>query len=199
MDFNALESLGPAPHLNDKDRRDGYAGSALFYGFGDDDLGNADALLSGKQAWAYAMKRFKKKIWQCEYTHTDMPDYKDYIRMRPGAPPRPKGFYYAKVQLGERFQFHSVSYVRKKFNQETGFGPEGFQLLIVTHPSLQGMMAKKKIPFWALADYHMAPFGYEDFYDAPQLFFSNGVLGLGIGHVDRNSPLFGIPALRLMG
>jgi len=41
----------------------------------------------------------------------------------------------------------------------------------------------------ALADYDVAPCGYNYFFDAPQLFFSNKKLGLGIGNVDRNSPL----------
>ena len=48
----------------------------------------------------------------------------------------------------------------------------------------------------ALADYDVAPHGFNDFYDAPQLFCSNHILGLGIGNVDRNYPLFGIPTLR---
>jgi len=46
-----------------------------------------------------------------------------------------------------------------------------------------------------LADYDVAPFGYNDFFDAPQMFCSNDILGMGIGHVDRNCPLFGIPTL----
>jgi hypothetical protein len=49
----------------------------------------------------------------------------------------------------------------------------------------------------ALADYDVAPYGYNDFFDAPQLFCSNNKLGLGIGNVDRNYPLFGIPTLQL--
>jgi hypothetical protein len=121
----------------------------------------------------------------------------DYIRIRPGAPDRPRGFYHAKVQLGQRYQNLTVSKVRKLLCKETGFGPEGFQLLAITHPHLLDMMNKKKIPFMALADYDVAPYGYEDFYDAPQLFCGNGILGLGIGNIDRNYPLFGIPTLRL--
>jgi hypothetical protein len=48
----------------------------------------------------------------------------------------------------------------------------------------------------ALADYDVAPYGFNDFYDAPQIFCSNQILGLGIGNVDRNYPLFGIPTLQ---
>ncbi len=59
------------------------------------------------------------------------------------------------------------------------------------------MMEEKKIPFMALADYDVAPYGFNDFFDAAQIFFSNGVLGLGIGNLDRNYPLFGIPTLRI--
>jgi len=48
-----------------------------------------------------------------------------------------------------------------------------------------------------LTDNDVGPYGYNDFYDAPQLFCSNSKLGLGIGNVDRNYPLFGIPILQL--
>jgi hypothetical protein len=34
------------------------------------------------------------------------------------------------------------------------------------------------------------------FFDALQMFCSVDTLGLGIGNVDRNYPLFGIPTLR---
>jgi hypothetical protein len=50
--------------------------------------------------------------------------------------------------------------------------------------------------FMTFADYDVAPYGYGDFFDAPQMFCSNDTLGLGIGHVDRVYPLFGIPTLR---
>jgi hypothetical protein len=60
-------------------------------------------------------------------------------------------------------------------------------------------MNQRKIPFMALADYDVAPYGYNDFFHAPQLFCGNKILGLGIGHLDRNDPLFGIPTLQLCG
>jgi hypothetical protein len=60
-------------------------------------------------------------------------------------------------------------------------------------------MTERKIPFMALADYDVAPYGFNDFFDAPQVFCSNHVLGLGIGNVDRNYPLFGIPTLQFCG
>ena len=86
------------PHLTDDDRVNGFIGSGLFYGFGDDGRGNADAVLSGKYAWDYALKR--RKTWQCEYVNFNKP--KD-IRLRPEAPVRPHGFYLAKITSGERF------------------------------------------------------------------------------------------------
>ena len=91
----------------------------------------------------------------------------------------------------------TVSQVRKKLETDTGCGPEGFQLLAVTHTHFADLMTERKMPFMALADYDVAPYGFNDFYDAPQLFCSNQILGLGIGNVDRNYPLFGIPTLRL--
>jgi len=181
--------------LTDTERHEGFIGAALFYGFGDDGYGNSDPVLSGKVAWEYACKSWWRKTWQCEYIDFDKPDH---IRLRPSAPPRPKGFYYAKFQPGERFQSLTVSQIRKILKEDTGCGPEGAQFLAVTHTHFPGMMSERKIPFMALADYDVAPYGFNDFFDSVQIFCSNEVLGLGIGNVDRNYPLFGIPTLRLL-
>ena len=59
-------------------------------------------------------------------------------------------------------------------------------------------MNGREHPFMAFADYDVAPYGYYDFFDAVQMFVSNGVLGLGIGNVDRNYPFFGIPTMKLV-
>jgi hypothetical protein len=151
-------------------------------------------VLSGKLAWEYAIKRRRGKTWQCEYIDFSKPED---IRLRPGAPPRPKGFYFAKIQPGKKFMAMTVSQLRKKLVIDTGWGPEGFQFLSITHPHFADLMNARKIPFMALADYDVAPYGYSDFFDAPQLFCSNSILGLGIGNVDRNYPLFGIPTLQI--
>jgi hypothetical protein len=190
-EFDMLESL---PTLSDENRRQGFRGIVLFYGFGDDGSGHADAVLSGKLAWEYACKRRKHKTWQCEYV-----DFKksEDIRLRPGATARPRGFYWAMLHPGERHMNMTVSQLRKKLGTNTGCGPEGFQLLAVTHTHFTDLMTARKMPFMALADYDVAPYGFNDFYDAPQIFCSNHILGLGIGNVDRNYPLFGIPTLRL--
>jgi hypothetical protein len=116
--------------------------------------------------------------------------------LRPGAPARPKGFYFAKIQPGKRFQNMTVSQLRKNLKSAAGCGPEGFQFLFITHPYFADLMSERKIPFMALADYDVAPYGFNDFFDAPQIFCSNKILGLGIGNLDRNYPLFGIPTLR---
>jgi hypothetical protein len=192
-EFDQIQS---PPIMTEGDRRYGFIGAVLFYGFGDNGSGSADAVLSGKVAWEYALRGRKGRIWQCEYVHLDEMDYNDYIRMRPGAPDRPRGFYWAKFQSGEKYRDVTVSQVRKLLDKDTGCGPEGIQFLVITHPHFTDMMNKRKIPFMALADYDVAPYGYEDFYDAPQLFCSNGILGLGIGNIDRNYPLFAIPTVR---
>lgn len=189
-EFERLEAL---PSLRDEDRVQGFMGTVLFYGFGEDDAGNADAVLSGQLAWEYACKLRKPKTWQCEYVNFNRPQD---IRLRPGAPGRPRGFYWAMLQPGERNINMTVSQLRKKLGTDTGCGPEGFQLLAVTHTHFAGLMTERKMPFMALADYDVAPYGFNDFYDAPQIFCSNHILGLGIGNVDRNYPLFGIPTLR---
>lgn len=182
------------PPLTDNDRDQGYIGAALFYGFGDGGCGNSDPVLSGKVAWEYAQNRWWRKTWQCEYIDFNKPDH---IRLRPDAPPRPKGFYYAKFQPGERYQYLTVSQLRKRLKNETGLGPEGVQLLTITHKHFQELMNERKIPLMALADYDVAPYGFNDFFDAAQMFCSNEILGLGIGNVDQNYPLFGIPTIRL--
>jgi len=194
IDNNAFEKLSVSlpPQLTDKDRVYGFIGAVLFYGFGDDGQGNADAVLSGKRAWDYALQR--RKTWQCEYVNFNKPQD---IRLRPEAPARPRGFYLAKITCGERFLKWTVAQARKKYAIETGWGPEGFQFLSITHPHFADLMNERKLPFMALADYDVAPYGYNDFFDAPQLFCSNSKLGLGIGNVDRNYPLFGIPTLQL--
>ena len=173
----------------------GFSGTALFYGFGDDGSTGSDAVLSGKLAWEFSCRNRKGKSWQCEYIDFSKPED---IRLRPDAPTRPKGFYYAKIQLVARFQKMTVNQVRRTLDGDTGLGPEGFQLLGITHHHLVDWMNERKMPFMALADYDVAPYGFNDFFDAPQLFCSNSILGLGIGNVDRNYPLFGIPTLRFV-
>ncbi len=59
--------------------------------------------------WKYACKRKKGRTWQCEYVDFDK---SDYIRLRPGAPPRPKDFYYSKFQSGNKYQVLTVSQYR---------------------------------------------------------------------------------------
>jgi hypothetical protein len=185
----------PPPALTAEDRSQGFVGTALFFGFGNGGLGVSDAVLSGKLAWEYAVRSRKGKTWQCEYIDFNKPDD---IRLRPGAPCRPKGFYYAKIQLGARFQKMTVNQLRSTLDDITGLGPEGFQLLGITHPHIADWMNVRMTPFMALADYDVAPHGFNDFYDAPQLFCSNQTIGLGIGNVDHNYPLFGIPTLRFV-
>ena len=194
-EFEGVEA-SPPPVPTKDDRIWGFNDIVLFYGFGDDGQGNSDAVLSGKIAWQYAGEKRKSNMWQCEYINFSKPED---IRLRPGAPPRPKGFYYAKINSWKRNLNLTVTQVRKKLELDTGWGPEGFQFLAITHPHFADLMNQRKIPFMALADYDVAPYGYNDFFDAPQLFCSNKILGLGIGNVDRNYPLFGIPTLQLCG
>ena len=191
-EFDKQEIL---PSSTDGSVNRGFIGTALFYGFGDDGSGNSDAVLSGKLAWDYGRKRRIGKTWQCEYI--DFEKSED-IRLRSGAPPRPKGFYYAKLQPGKHLVNLTVSQLRKRLGTVTGWGPEGFQFLTITHAHFADLMTDRKIPFMALADYDVAPYGYNDFFDAAQMFCSNGILGLGIGNLDFNYPLFGIPMIRLL-
>jgi hypothetical protein len=190
---NDFDRIQPPPRLTAADQKDGFMGVILCYGFGNDGSGNSDSVLSGKLAWEYACRRRKPKTWQCEYIDFDK---SDNIRLRPNAPPRPRGFYYAKIQTGKKFLSLTVSRLRKKFNAETGCGPEGIQFLTITHPHFPRLMNTRKFPFMAFADYDVAPHGFNDFFDAVQMFCSINTLGLGIGNVDRNYPQFGIPTIR---
>jgi len=188
-----FDDMGDPPQLTEDDKKSGFIGIILSYGFGEDGLGNADPILSGQKAWEYAKKSKKKKTWKCEYFDFDKPDY---IRLRPKAPRRPIGFYYAKFQTGEKYINLKVSQLLKRLNKDTGCGPEGIQLLTITHTHFTDMMNERRMPFMAFADYGIAPYGHNDFFDAMQMFCSNGILGLGIGNVDCNYPFFGIPTLR---
>jgi hypothetical protein len=188
-----FDHIGDRLEITEKDKKDGFIDTILSYGFGEDGLGNSDPILSGKKAWEYANKSKRKKTWKCEYFDFDKTDH---IRLRPKAPPRPKGFYYVKFQTGERYMNLKVSQLLKRLNGDTGCGPEGIQLLTITHTHFADMMNERKIPFMVFADYDIAPHGYNDFYDAMQVFCSDGILGLGIGNVDFNYPFFGIPTLR---
>lgn len=119
------------------------------------------------------------------------------MRLRTAAPPRPRGFYFTKFKPGTPFLDWTVSrYLKQLRAGDTGCGPEGIQFLTVTHPQWAKAMNRRQTPFMALADYDVAPHGFNDSYDALQMFCSNATLGLGIGNVDRNYPLFGIPTLR---
>lgn len=190
----AFRQLPPPPVLTPDDRADGFIGVILSYGFGRGPHDDADAVLSGKLAWELACRRWRVKTWQCRYIDFDQ---SDHIRLRPEALPRPRGFYFTKFKPGAVFRDWTVSrYLKQLPAGDTGCGPEGIQLLTVTHPYLAAMMNRRQIPFMAFADYDVAPHGFNDFYDALQMFCSNDTLGLGIGNVDRNYPLFGIPTLR---
>jgi hypothetical protein len=193
IDREEFGRIGTPLPLTEEERTDGFGGTALFYGFGERDMDCADPVLSGKAAWDYAMKTRKKRtVWQSPYVDFKRPDA---FRLRPGAPCRPRGFYFAKVRTeGMRV---SVEEALKTFSGATGWGPEGFQLLCVTHSHFADLMSERKIPFMVLADYEVAPYGFNDFIDAPQLFSSNGILGLGIGNAGRHYEGFVVPSLVL--
>jgi len=156
-------AVNPAPELTEQDRSDGFTGSLLCYGFGDDGNGFADAVQSGREAWRYAQKRRFRKTWQCQYIDFDKDDY---FRLRPDAPRRPKGFYHAKFRPGDRFLHHTVASFRKQLENETGCGPEGIQMVAISHyPHVADLMHQRKIALMAFADYDVAPYGFNDFFD----------------------------------
>ncbi len=191
-EFNILDTF---PELTQNDIIQGYSGFSICYGFGDDGKGNADAVLSGKVVWDYALKIKSKRTWQCEYIRFGDPAY---IRLRPDAPPRPKGFYFAKIKTGDRYINLTVAQARRLFSHDTGCASEGLQFLIITNPHFQKLMDERRHPFMAFADYDIAPYGYHDFFDSMQVFVSHGILGLGIGNVDTNYPFFGIPSIKIV-
>jgi hypothetical protein len=54
VEFKRLD-VSPRPTLTREDRVQGFIGLALFYGFGNSEHGDLDAVLSGKLAWDYAL------------------------------------------------------------------------------------------------------------------------------------------------
>lgn len=188
-----FEMIEPPPPLAPKNKADGFIGAVLSYGFGDDDSGNSDSVLSAQKAWEYACRNLFRKTWQCEYIDFNRTDD---IRLRPHAQARPKGFYYIKFKPANSDPSMTVAHFRKNLKTDAGLGPEGIQFLAITHTHFQKLMHNKEMPFMALADFDVAPHGFNDFYDAPQLFCSNETLGLGIGNIDNHYPFFGIPTIR---
>lgn len=190
-----FDRIGPSPEITDQDRKDGFVGAALFYGFGDDGKGHADSVLSGKLAWECAVRSRKRRggTWKCEYVRFDDPKF---IRLRKDTWPRPKGFYFRKVQLGKKYHNMSVERVRKQLNGEIGFGPEGMEFLAITHPHYTKIIDGDRIPFISLPDYDVAPHGFGDFYDAPLLLASVNTLGMGVGNVSQAYPRYGSGTLR---
>lgn len=190
-----FDEIAPMPQLSPEEIEEGFIGAVLSYGFGNDGHGNADSVLSAQRGWEYARKNIFRRTWQCEYVDFKKPEN---IRLRPGARPRLRGFYYAKFKPDKQKQPRTVSQIRKSLkNKDTGLGPEGFQLLAVTHTHFQKLMNNREMPFMVMADLDVAPHGFSDFYDAPQMFCSNNTLGLGIGNIDNRYPNFGIPTIRL--
>jgi hypothetical protein len=177
------------------DRNNYFCGTVLSYGFGDDGSGNADAVLSGRTTWQYATTRWRRRTWQCQYLDFTKPDF---IRLDPESQPRPKGFYWCRICIPKRVLQGTVAQFRRNRGARTGLGPEGLQLLIITHPHLQDALNERRLPCLVFADYDVAPHGFYDFYDAVQMFCSNGTLGLGIGNIDRNYPLFAIPHMQFV-
>ena len=188
-----FERLACQP-FNIHEQKDYLCGTVLSYGFGDDGSGNADSVLSGRQAWRYARKRWKRRTWQCQYLDFSKPDY---FRLYPEAPRRSKGFYTCHICIPRRVQQGTVAQFRKSCGERTGLGPEGLQLLIITHPHLQHALNDRRLPCLVFADYDVAPHGFYDFYDAVQMFCSNDIIGLGIGNIDRSYPLFAIPYMKI--
>jgi hypothetical protein len=175
------------------DEENYFCGTVLSYGFGDDGSGNADAVLSGRITWQYANTNWRRRTWQCQYLDFTKPDF---IRLDPESQPRPKGFYLCRICIPKSVQQGTVAQFRRNRGGRTGLGPEGLQLLIITHTHLQDALNERRLPCLVFADYDVAPHGFSDFYDAVQMFCSNDTLGLGIGNIDRNYPLFAIPYMQ---
>jgi hypothetical protein len=193
VEFDKLSASLPQ-NSPDDDGVFGFNDVALFYGFGDDGQGNADSTLSGKVAWEYAGEHRKNNTWRCGYLDFRKPEN---IHLRPGAKVRPKGFYFAKIQLGQKYLGISVTQLRQSLKMETGWGPEGLQFLFITHFHFSDLMDKRKIPFMTLADYDVTFQRINGFSKVPQIFCSNKRIGLGIGNADHNYPPFGIPTLQI--
>ncbi len=70
------------------------------------------------------------------------------------------------IQKAEFGKIIEPGQLRKKAKENTGCGPEGIQLLTITHPNLARLMNQRKLSFMIFADYDVAPHGFYDFYDA---------------------------------
>jgi hypothetical protein len=186
----------PPPSLGPAERELGLRAALLCYGFGPGPDA-ADAVLSGRLAWERARARWRWRTWQCQYVDLNDPQR---IRPRPGAPQRPRGFYWALFRPGGELADTPVQRLLRAGLPPglTGAGPEALQMMAVTHPHLGRAMERGRLNFMALADFEVAPYGFGDFCEAPRLFFSQGTLGLGVGNLAGVYPRFGIPLLRIV-
>ncbi len=199
-----FEQIEEPSVLSSDEKKQGFIGPVLCHGFGEDGSAHSDSVLSGKLAWEYAIQKWNVDVWQCKYIDFDKPEH---IRLRPDAQKRPKGFYTVKFKPGDHKITQTSAQFRKALTRKTskgkylsgttGCGPEGIQLLTITHPHLTTLMNERKLSFMTFADYDVAPHGFYDFYDAVQMFCSKDTLGLGIGNIDKNYPLFGMAEIRL--
>lgn len=190
-----FDAIPDPSELTYQDILDGFVGVGLFYGFGGEG-DHSDMVLSGKIAWEYAAS-------QCETWKWDSVNFDDprYLNPRDGVHPRPKGFYWKKIQLGHVYQSKSVREVRNDLPTiDWGMGPEGIQLLAITHPHYVEQMNGRDVPFIDLPDYVVAPGVDGDFYHyyTPHLSFArgDGRLRLGAGSVDNGGSQFGSGSLR---
>ncbi len=165
----AFGSVPVAPKLTEDEKFYGFTAVGLFYGFGDDGEGNADILESARKSWEVAEK---------VYSESSKGDYikfeRGWMRLRPGAPSRPRGFYWKKIRFGGLGrEYESMNELRKVFFEEgqTGVGAEAFQLIAIIAPEY---VEEERNSIWKLfemsiADIDIAPEGDFNFYGVPAI------------------------------
>jgi hypothetical protein len=191
----AFMKIPNAPELTEKDKLDGFVFVALFYGFGDDGKGNANLQESGEKSWEMV-----KQIY--DDAKPDRPQFKEKrLRLRPGAEPRPQGFYWKKVLFGTGdYQGKSVDDARKMFPKgDTGGSFEGIQLAHNISAYFMAVMNGKDKPYIDLADYDVvSPYGDSDVSESPYLSYMVGYKRLifDYGLANYTQPSFGVLVLR---
>jgi hypothetical protein len=145
-------SIPETPKLTEKDKVDGFVGTGLFYGFGTNGRGIADIILSGKISWEYI-----DKFYRC----SGVSDYIDFrwsrMGLRPGAWSRPKGFFWKKVHLGQKYRKCARDDRKLLPEGDTGASFEALQLAGILIPEYIPQMNGKDKPFWDMIDYNIMP------------------------------------------
>jgi len=191
----AFANIPGPPELNADDTYDGLLGVALFYGFNSKDQILADleneqefpevtvdeeAPSPGGESLSADMHESLLRSWLMLEHRVESDDdlhiktkfkfNNNFFRIRRKALPRPRGFYWAKIQLGWLYAgIDAPEAIKQMRFSDTAMAFEALQLMAVTHPGICNELDGVRIPGLILGDLEVAPDGDAHYTDNPLL------------------------------